>query len=316
MTVTNSSPTDPKSAILLRYRPLRVQISDIEPDDENARLRLDESKVKELAESLRIHGQLQPVILREQSGPKKYKLRAGTRRMAAAKILAWTEIDAFVAPADATDRQIAVAALQENVQREDLTTYELAMGCRHLAVKYKMSGAEITKHVGKASSHVNNLLYVVEHLNPVILEQWRAGHPLATTDTLRKISTIKDATGEPDHKGQLDAWKTLIEGRSSAGGAEDKGGGEGGGVGRTGAKKRGRNINKAIDSVGIAIRAAMKDQKLVAADIERLEFGLAVIKYITGARTSPPPGLDIAPDNKKDAKREKPKKGKGKKGGK
>jgi ParB/RepB/Spo0J family partition protein len=107
---------------------LLVPLSDIVPNPLQPRKVFDEGKLSGLAESLKDHGMLQPIVVRKIGQSTKYELIAGERRLRAAKAAAMTEIPAIVKEIE--DKNIKVYALIENLQREDLNVAEktLAIG--------------------------------------------------------------------------------------------------------------------------------------------------------------------------------------------
>jgi ParB/RepB/Spo0J family partition protein len=107
---------------------LLVPLSDIVPNPLQPRKVFDEGKLSGLAESLKDHGMLQPIVVRKIGQSTKYELIAGERRLRAAKAAAMTEIPAIVKEIE--DKNMKVCALIENLQREDLNVAEktLAIG--------------------------------------------------------------------------------------------------------------------------------------------------------------------------------------------
>ncbi len=102
-----------------------LRISDVEPRKDQPRKDFDEESLDLLADSISIHGVLQPIIVRENSDfPGTYEIIAGERRWRAAKRIALSEIPAIVVDGD--DLKVAQIALVENVQREDLNPVEEA----------------------------------------------------------------------------------------------------------------------------------------------------------------------------------------------
>lgn len=137
----------------------------------NARTVMDEDAIKELAQSMKREGQLQPVRV-EQLGDNQYSLVFGYRRMAAATLLAWTDIRAEVsAPMQPSDR--AVANMLENMGRENLTTYDQAVGFLKLQKMFDLSGTNIAHSIGKSVPYVNNLIRIAEGLDITVLERWK-----------------------------------------------------------------------------------------------------------------------------------------------
>lgn len=203
----------------IRYRPVRVAIADIEPDDENARQRIDPAKLQLLAQSMSGVGQLQPVLLKEiaaADGGKRYQLKGGTRRRAAALLLGWTELDAVLMP-DGPDSSAGLVGLIDNIQREQLTPYEQAAAFKALGDR-KMDLRDVARLAGVHMTVVHRQIILLERLAPEIIEQWRGGHPLATQRRLLTFTAIVDATGHPDPVAQVAIWNRVVTG--TAGGAD------------------------------------------------------------------------------------------------
>ena len=131
-----------------------VDITRIRPNPAQPRRHFDEEALGELAESIRQHGVLQPVLLRPAGGG--FELIAGERRWRAAQRAQLHSIPALVREHD--DSGSAELALIENVQREDLNAIEEAEGYQALIGRFGHTQDNVAKLVGKSRSHVANLL--------------------------------------------------------------------------------------------------------------------------------------------------------------
>ena len=131
-----------------------VEIARIRPNPAQPRQHFDEESLAELAESIRRHGVLQPILLRPSGDG--YELIAGERRWRAAQSAGLHIIPALVRDDD--DSSSAELALIENVQREDLNAIEEAEGYQALVARFGHGQDEVAKLVGKSRSHVANLL--------------------------------------------------------------------------------------------------------------------------------------------------------------
>ena len=131
-----------------------VEIARIRPNPAQPRQHFDEDSLAELAESIRRHGVLQPVLLRASGDG--FELIAGERRWRAAQRAGLHHIPALVRDGD--DSSSAELALIENVQREDLNAIEEAEGYQALIARFGHGQDEVAKLVGKSRSHVANLL--------------------------------------------------------------------------------------------------------------------------------------------------------------
>jgi len=131
-----------------------VPIAQIRPNPAQPRQHFDEDALAELAESIRQHGVLQPILLRPAEGG--YELIAGERRWRASQRAQLHTIPALVREHD--DSSSAELALIENVQRSDLNAIEEAEGYQTLIGRFGHTQDNVAKIVGKSRSHVANLL--------------------------------------------------------------------------------------------------------------------------------------------------------------
>lgn len=136
-----------------------VEISRIKPNPAQPRQNFDEDSIAELADSIRKHGVLQPVLLRPLAGGQ-YELIAGERRWRAAQRAQLHVLPALVREPD--DSGSAELALIENVQREDLNAVEEAEGYRALIERFGHGPDDIARLVGKSRSHIANLLRLLD----------------------------------------------------------------------------------------------------------------------------------------------------------
>ena len=134
-----------------------IEVDKIVPNPQQPRRVFEPDALKELAESITSHGVIQPVTLRRVGG--LYELIAGERRLRATQIAGLKVIPAIVVDAD--DEESAVLALIENIQRENLSYMEEALGYLKLARQYHMTQEEIAKLMGKTQSAVANKLRIL-----------------------------------------------------------------------------------------------------------------------------------------------------------
>jgi len=146
---------------------IQAPVSAIGRNPRQPRTRLDPTELEELANSIREHGVIQPVILAETTYPGRYTLIAGERRLEAAKLAGLPTIPAIVR--EASDQQLLELALVENIQRADLDPFETALAYRHLAEDFGLSHEAIAAKVGKKRVTVTNTLRLLK-LPPKILE--------------------------------------------------------------------------------------------------------------------------------------------------
>lgn len=147
-----------------------LKIIDIEPNREQARKIFDEESLTELAESIKMYGVIQPIVVSEQDG--YYAIIAGERRWRAAKKAGLKQIPAIIREDDAKKNQ--EISLIENMQREDLNPFEKASGIRALMDEYHMTQEQIAKVLGKKRSSIANSVRVL-NLAPEVLELAKQG---------------------------------------------------------------------------------------------------------------------------------------------
>lgn len=143
---------------------LSLPISQVEPGLKQPRKRFDEESLQDLADSIRIHGIIQPLTVRRLSSGY-YQIIAGERRWRAAKLAGLSEIPAVIIEAD--DRKVMELGLIENLQREDLNPMEEAEGYQTLMQQYNMTQEETAQRVGKSRSTVANAMRLLKLCPPV-----------------------------------------------------------------------------------------------------------------------------------------------------
>ena len=139
----------------------KIKIADVEPRRDQPRKDFDAESLQSLADSIAIHGVLQPIIVRENADfSGTYQIIAGERRWRASKMAGLNEIPAIVVDGD--DLAVAQIALVENVQREDLNPVEEALAYQALIEKFGLTQERLSKEVGKARSSIANMLRLIE----------------------------------------------------------------------------------------------------------------------------------------------------------
>lgn len=133
---------------------LEIEISQISPNSFQPRKIFDENALKELSESIKAHGLLQPIIVTQKENG--YMLIAGERRLRATKLLGQSKIRAIVA--DFADKNLRELALIENIQREDLNPIELANSYKELINEYKITQEELGNIVKKSRPVITNTM--------------------------------------------------------------------------------------------------------------------------------------------------------------
>ena len=185
---------EPAAAGGLKTLPLHK----IEPNPDQPRQDFDPEELEELAESIRLHGVIQPLTVREMPNGY-YQIIAGERRWRASRLAELTEIPAIVMEAD--DKKAMELALIENLQRQDLNPVEEARGYDALIREYGMTQEEAAGRVGKSRPAVANALRLLSLSEPV-LEKLREGK--LTAGHARAVLQLKS------EKKQVEAAQKII----------------------------------------------------------------------------------------------------------
>jgi len=143
----------------------------VEPNPGQPRQDFDPEELQALADSISVHGVVQPLTVRQLSS-SYYQIIAGERRWRAARQAGLTEIPAVIIEAD--DKKTMELALIENLQRQDLNPVEEALGYQALIAEYGMTQEETAERVGKSRPAVANALRLL-HLPAEVLEMVRSG---------------------------------------------------------------------------------------------------------------------------------------------
>lgn len=136
-----------------------IPVENVRPNRYRMRQTLNNESMKELAESIRSYGILQPIIVRSVVGGK-YELIAGERRLSAARFIGLEKIPAVVR--DYTDAQMREVSLIENIQRQDLSVLEEAATYESLMKEYNYTQETLAAKIGRSRPHVANLLRLLK----------------------------------------------------------------------------------------------------------------------------------------------------------
>ena len=139
-------------------RVLYIDINDIRPNSAQPRMHFDEDKLAELASSIKANGVIQPLIVRESS--TGYELVAGERRWRASRIAGLRKVPCIVRNFD--DRQNAIVAIIENMQREDLNPIEEAKGLRSMTEKYGFTQEQVSASLGRSRTYIANSIRLLK----------------------------------------------------------------------------------------------------------------------------------------------------------
>lgn len=142
---------------------LELDVDALEPNRFQPRKDFKETHLKELAESIKIEGVLQPLLVRKTGD--SYEIVAGERRWRAAKKAGIKKVPVLVLEAD--DLKLQKLALIENLQREDLAPLEEAVAYKNLIDKYEFTQAELAEQIGKKRSTIANMLRLLQLPEPI-----------------------------------------------------------------------------------------------------------------------------------------------------
>ncbi len=150
-----------------------VPVEFLRPNPRNPRRQFGEHDLRDLTESIRAKGILQPIIVRTiKNVTGSYEIIAGERRWRAAQAAERTDVPVIVVEAD--DREALAFAIIENVQRTDLNAVEEALGYERLGQDFAYSQTDLSAVIGKSRSHVANTLRLLK-LPPAVLDQVASG---------------------------------------------------------------------------------------------------------------------------------------------
>lgn len=178
-----------------------VNILDVEPNKEQPRRKFDEEAMASLADSIREHGIIQPIVVRPLL-EGRYQIIAGERRWRASRMAGLKEVPIIIKDVD--DKQTMEIALIENLQREDLNPIEEAKGYLMLMDEYRLTQDEVSKRVGKSRSAIANSIRLLSLPEEVIGEleqgnlsggQGRALLSLGDEETIKDVALKAMAKG-------------------------------------------------------------------------------------------------------------------------
>lgn len=219
--------------------PMKLKISEIEPNKNQPRKKFNEEALNALAESIMENGIIQPLAVRPFGDV--YQIVAGERRWRAARIAGLTEVPVRIM--ELTDEQVALIALIENLQREDLNPIEEALGYQNMIETYGIKQDELAKKVGRARSTITNSLRLLA-LPDDVKERVRDGEI--------SVGHCKVIIGVPDEEKQRQLAKRVIEDGLSVRALE--------------------KLAKQLTSEKKTKQAAMKDTFLVEAEVSMTDY--------------------------------------------
>ena len=143
-----------------------ISVDDIITNPHQPRKKFDELKLKELSESIKNNGLLQPIIVNKTTDNNKYMIIAGERRFRATKMAGFSKIKAIIIKME--EKDILRNALIENIQRENLNPVEEANGYRRIIEDFGYTHEQLAKEVGKSRAHITNLLRILNLPNEIL----------------------------------------------------------------------------------------------------------------------------------------------------
>jgi|SRR5690625_432550 len=143
---------------------IQLPVNEIIPNRYQPREIFNDEKIQELAQTIRTHGMIQPIIVRKLEDDR-YELIAGERRWRAIQFLEWENIPAIIR--DMTDTETASVALIENLQREELTVIEEANAYQQLIEMHSLTQEALAQRLGKSQSTIANKIRLLKLPQPV-----------------------------------------------------------------------------------------------------------------------------------------------------
>ncbi|EGT3615489.1 ParB/RepB/Spo0J family partition protein [Clostridium perfringens] len=137
---------------------INIELKEIKANKKQPRKFFDNNKLKELAESIKEHGIIQPLILKKEANG--YSIIAGERRWRAAKIAEVTEVPALIM--DISDEKLLQISLIENIQREDLNPIEEGLAYERLLKEFALTQEELSKTIGKSRTTITNTMRLLK----------------------------------------------------------------------------------------------------------------------------------------------------------
>jgi ParB family transcriptional regulator, chromosome partitioning protein len=231
----------------------KIKVNLIDPNRYQPRKEFDIEKIKELAESIKIIGQIEPIAVRKSENGR-YELIVGERRLRAIKLLENPEIDVVIK--EASDNQMQVMALAENLDREDLSDYEVGIAIDSIQHNFQ-NKTELAEYLGKTKKDIHRLLafnsfpdWIKErlNLNPKLISK-------SISQSLKAFIESKEYK-DTEHRIHVENALNLLE--------EGK-----------------LNQMMFVDYIkGLIIKSSKPDRKLVAIEKNYLKNGKKIGKYI------------------------------------
>ena len=241
-----------------------VEVEKIKPNPFQPRREFDEGKLSELAESIRMYGILQPLVVTRKEIQKEdgglateYELISGERRLRASRLAGISQVPVLIRQGEENDREKLELAIIENLQREDLNAVDRARAFQRLVDEFGFKHADIGKKVGKSREYVSNTLRILdlpeEMLSALAAGKINEGHT-------RPLLMLTDRPQE-----QMTLFKEIMYKRVTVREAE--------GMARRIAVERARKKDFSVDPELTALEEKLRESLGTRVRIERLESG-------------------------------------------
>ncbi len=165
-----------------------LDINKLYPNPNQPRKHFDDEALQELANSIKIHGVIQPIIVNKQDGDK-YLIIAGERRWRASRIAGLSSVPVVVKTY--TEKQVKEVSLIENLQREDLNPIEAARAIKQLMEEYNFTQEAVADRIGKSRSNITNTLRLLS-LYPDVIKMVEDGK--LSSGHARALVVVEDTT--------------------------------------------------------------------------------------------------------------------------
>ena len=181
----------------------QIPVNQIEPNPFQPRTHFSETELLELTRSIQEHGIIQPLTIRK-TGPEKYQLISGERRLKASLLAGLIEVPAYIRLAN--DEQMLEMALVENIQREELNPLEIALSFQRLLEECKIRQEDLSQKVGKDRSTISNYIRLLKLPGEI---------QVAVRDNLITMGHARAIVGVEDEQKQLVILQKILEGKLS-----------------------------------------------------------------------------------------------------
>jgi len=261
----------PKTQPILERFPVEtIRVDHIDADRStqftNARLELDPTDIEELARTIEADGVLmQPIVVVRRPPPRddRFLVRVGHRRTEAFKKRGWPEIRATILPSDMSEIDYFWLNISENLNRKQLTDYEIAKRGQELIDRFEITPTDYAKRVHLSPKHINNLLRWLRTLPDEILAAWKTDHALITQASLEKMSHLSELEA-------LEYWRSQY---ASLPGLESPSG-----------KRERSKIRRPSDRALVAVHGTLETYPMPRSASSVRQAMLELIEYCMGKR--------------------------------